>query len=108
MAAAHEQTRERPKVFISYSRKDRNKVEQLRDDLVSTGFEAYLDLHDILPGEPWQERLGKLVAIADSFVLTVSPDSVDSKIVDWEVNEAERLSKRVFPVVIRDTETDRV
>ena len=99
---------ESAKVFISYSRKDRPAVEALRDDLRAAGFEAYLDLHDVFPGEPWQQRLGKLIEMADSVVFALSPDSVISEIVDWEVNEAERLSKRIFPVIIRDTDTDCV
>ena len=38
------------KVFISYSREDLAAVEPLRDWLIAGGFEAYLDLHAILPG----------------------------------------------------------
>lgn len=44
-------------VFISYSRKDLAVAEDLRDRLVGSGFGAYLDQHDILPSEPWQDRL---------------------------------------------------
>ena len=108
MSKPEERTGDRPKVFISYSRMNRAMVEPLRDSLIAAGFEAYLDLHDILPGEPWQERLGKLIATADSVVFALSPDSVASKIVDWEVNEAERLSKRILPVVIRDPDPELV
>ena len=53
---------ERTKVFISYSRKDLADVQALRDTLIIRGVEAYLDLHDIAPGEPWRERLGKLTS----------------------------------------------
>jgi len=96
------------KVFVSYARKDLATVEQLRDALIEFGFEAYLDLHDILPGEPWKERLGVLIASADTVVFALSPDSVASEVVDWEVNEAERLSKRILPVVMRDADAERV
>jgi hypothetical protein len=72
----------RPRVFISYCRKDLPSVDPLRDSLIADGFEAYLDLHDILPGEPWQARLGKLVESADTIVFVLSPSSVASQIVD--------------------------
>ncbi len=90
-----------PRVFISYSRKDSAAAECLVDDLKKRGFEAYLDKKDIAPGEPWQERLGRLIVDADSVVFLISPDSMESKICSWEVDEAERLAKRVLPVVIR-------
>ena len=83
------------KVFISYSRKDDSFSETLRDRLLENGFEAYLDRHDILPGEPWKERLGGLIAAADTVVFCMSPNSLGSKMCDWEVNEAERLGKRI-------------
>jgi WD40 repeat protein len=95
-------------VFISYSRKDLSAAEGLRDRLIADGFSAHLDQHDILPGEPWQDRLAALIRTADSVVFLLSPDSVASPICDWEVNEAERLGKRILPVVIRDPDPDTV
>jgi hypothetical protein len=73
----------RPKVFISYSRQDLAAVETLRDALIAGGVEAYLDVHDIAPGEPWRERLGRLIEGADAVVFALSPASVASDIVDW-------------------------
>jgi TIR domain len=96
------------KVFVSYSRKDLAAAEGLRDRLTAHGFGAYLDQHDILPGEPWQDRLAALVKTADSVVFLLSPDSVASPTCDWEVNEAERLGKRILPVVIRDPDPGAV
>lgn len=97
-----------PQVFLSYSRKDLAKAELVRDRLKAAGFAAYLDKIDILPGEPWKERLAKLIEKADSVVFLLSPDSVASEICDWEVNEAERLAKRILPLVIRDASPDVV
>jgi len=85
---------DQPKAFISYSRQNRAEVSRLRDDLIAAGFAAYLDLHDIAPGEPWRDRIGKLIAAADTVAFALSPASIASPIVDWEVNEAERLGKR--------------
>ena len=97
------QTAESPQtplsVFISYSRKDGAAAEKLRAALSARKIDCYLDTHDILPGEVWQARIGQLVARADSVVFLISPDSVASSMCDWEVNETERLSKRLLPVV---------
>src|ERR1700756_771739 len=86
-------------VFISYSRQDIVRAELLRDQLIAKKCEAYLDRHDILPGEPWQDRLAKLIEVADTVVFLISPESVTSEVCDWEVNEAERLGKQLLPVV---------
>ena len=55
---------ERLKVFISYSRKDSAFAEDLLLALEAAGFDPYLDKHDIVPGEPWEERLDRLVQAA--------------------------------------------
>lgn len=95
-------------VFISYSRADDRQAQQLHADLRAHGFTPYLDKHDILPGEPWQERLSGLIGAADTVVFLISPSALASKTCDWEVNEAERLSKRILPVVIHDAPDDQV
>ena len=95
-------------VFISYSRKDNEAAERLRAGLIAREMDAYLDTHDILAGEDWQGRIGQLIARADSVVFLISPDSVASRICDWEVNETERLSKRLLPVVVRDADQETV
>jgi hypothetical protein len=92
------------KVFISYSRKDSAFAEQLVSALTERRFAAYLDTKDIAPGEPWQQRLGKLVLAADAVVFLLSPDAVKSPICRWEIDEALRRQKRVLPVVHRPTE----
>lgn len=92
------------RVFISYSRKDGDVAQALRTALNEAGFDAYLDLHDIAPGEDWRARLGALIAAAEKMVFLISPDSVASEICDWEVNEAERQGKSLLPVVVRDTD----
>lgn len=89
------------KVFLSYSRKDSAFADKLLAALSERGLEPYLDKQDIAPGEPWQGRLGSLIAAADSIVLIVSPESIKSPVVTWEVNEAERLNKRILPAVYR-------
>jgi formylglycine-generating enzyme required for sulfatase activity len=96
------------RVFISYSRRDKDFADALLDQLGARGFEAYLDQHDILPGEPWRERLAGLIAAADTVVFCLSPNFVASKICDWEVNEAERLGKRLLPAVAADTPDDDI
>jgi hypothetical protein len=66
------------RVFISYSRQNLEEAQTLRKALVDAGFDAYLDIHDIAPGEPWRERLGALIASAEKIVFLISRFSVKS------------------------------
>ncbi|HXO28420.1 MAG TPA: toll/interleukin-1 receptor domain-containing protein, partial [Thermoanaerobaculia bacterium] len=92
----------RLRVFLSYSRLDGEFAQTLRDRLIADGCDAFLDLHDIVKGEPWEERLQKLIGSADAILFIVTPAAVRSEYCDWEINEAERLNKRILPVVAVD------
>lgn len=91
----------KPRIFISYSRDDHSFVEQLMAGLHVGGFEPTIDRRDISAGEDWKKRLGKLLQDADSVIFVLSPSSATSEICAWEVDEARRLGKRVFPAVSR-------
>jgi hypothetical protein len=88
-------------VFISYSRDDSKFADQLYGALNDRGFKCLMDRHDISGGEPWKPRLGDMISEADTAVFVLSPSSVCSEICNWEVEEAARLNKRMFPIVCR-------
>jgi hypothetical protein len=69
--------------------------------LTQRGFDAFLDKTDIAPGEPWKDRLAGLIAAADTVVFAISPDSIESGICTWELQESTSLNKRVIPIVTR-------
>jgi hypothetical protein len=62
------------------------------------GFEVSIDTEAIHEGEDWRARLGNLIAGADTVVFILSSRSAESPVCRWEVEEAERLSKRILPV----------
>lgn len=94
----------KPNVFISYSRDDLDFADQLNAILQLAGFEVFLDRADIKAGESWESRLGELIQSADTVVFVLSPSSATSDICRWELKEAERLGKRILPVVCRPLE----
>ncbi len=95
---------QRPKVFVSYSRRDGAFAAILVTHLEARAFQPFLDRTDIAPGEPWQDRLAGLIRVADTMVFLVGPDSSHSAICEWEVTEAARLGKRIIPLVCRPTD----
>src|SRR5215813_5548309 len=96
------------KVFISYSRKDEDFAQELLSGLQLSGFEPYLDKHDIAAGEDWKARLGRLIEPADTVIFVISPDAVASERCAWEVAYAATLKKRILPVVWRRVEAKEV
>ncbi len=89
-------------VFISYSRTDMAFADELVAGLEMFGsYDVTIDRSDIRTGEEWQARLGALIADADTVVFILSPASVaaGATVIEWEIREAERLSKRILPVL---------
>lgn len=102
-AAGVRDTTANPGVFISYSRKDGDRLPAFAEGLQAAGFRVLLDATGIRPAEIWRERLAQLIRQCDSVIFLISPDSVRSSVCEWELDEAERRAKRLFPVRIRET-----
>jgi hypothetical protein len=70
---------EKLEVFISYARTDSAAfADELLAGLEVAGFAPFLDRQNIEPGEPWEARLGGLIAQSDTVVFVVSPQAVKS------------------------------
>src|ERR1700733_397057 len=87
------------RTFISYAREDRPFVDKLVEGLTRFGCDVFLDRKDILPGEPWQRRLSQLILQADTVIFVITAHSIASEVCTWEISEAERLSKRLVPLL---------
>ena len=85
-------------------RKESAFADTLVAALNERGFEAFLDKKDILPGEPWKERIGALILTADAVVFVISPDSIASSVCAWEIEETGRLQKKLLPVLRREAD----
>ncbi|MGE3368005.1 MAG: toll/interleukin-1 receptor domain-containing protein [Rhizobiaceae bacterium] len=92
------------KVFISYSRADMVAADRMVADLERNGFSVTIDRRDLPYGEEWQKELAAFIAASDTVVWLVSPASVKSKWVNWELGEVGRLSKRLVPVKVAETD----
>lgn len=93
---------DRLRVFLSYARENSTKAEELHMVFEAEGFDVLIDKQSIAPGEPWQERLMKLIPNADKMVALISRHWLSSEICIWEMDEALRHGKSVLPVLIDD------
>jgi WD40 repeat protein len=98
----------KPKIFISYSRKDLAFADRLEAALKERNFEALIDREEIYALEDWWKRIEALIARADSVVFVLSPDSVGSPVCQREVAYAASLNKRLAPIVFRHVDDNVV
>src|SRR6266508_4932291 len=87
-------------VFISYSRKDSETVDQIVTRLEAENFTVWIDREDIHGGELWREAIVEAVDNAYAFVLMLSPYSVASNNVRKEVDLAEGAGKSLLPLLL--------
>lgn len=103
-----ERNSEQANVFISYSRRNKDFVQQLHSALEATGREVWVDWESIpVAGDWWQEiQLG--IELADTFLFVISPDSAASKVCGQEIEEALTHNKRLVPVVVEDVSPEQI
>jgi len=95
---------ERLKLFISYSRRDVRFVDRLVGALESRGFEVQIDRRDLPKLEDWERELLHFIQQCDTVVFIVSPASLASQVVHWEVEQVRLHGKRLAPVVIGEVD----
>ena len=103
------QIQKKTRLFISYSRKDKSKVDKLHRALSGDDeLDVFLDTHDVAAAEEWKPRLEALIRSADTILLVLSPNSASSDICTWEMELASRLNKRIIPMVVKDVADGKV
>lgn len=95
-------------VFVSYARADTTFAADLHEGIEARGISVFRDTVDTAVGEDWWRRLTDLITSADAVVFVLSKRSAASKVCAREVGLAEKLGKRIIPVVIEDVEWRQV
>ncbi len=85
--------------FISYSRKDKEFINQLANSLVESECSYWLDEIDLAPAELWRDELKSAIIDSDNFIFVISPNSISSPHCNMELDFAAEHNKRIIPVV---------
>lgn len=84
-------------VFVSYRRTEsRDAAIQLHDSLSARQFDAYLDTHDVRPGEDFQEQLWHRLSDCDVLVMLDTPGYFDSR---WTAEEFGRAEAKALAIL---------
>jgi CRISPR-associated protein (TIGR02584 family) len=69
----------KPKIFISYSRRDEDQAKRLFDDLSRKGCSPWFDKETLLPGQNWREEIQRTIRSCDFVILLLSKNSIDRR-----------------------------
>jgi hypothetical protein len=100
-------------LFISYSQQDRELVTRVADDLTKARVRPWWDMWEMRPGDYLRERISEGIREADYFLVILSPHSLRSNWVKYELNsgmilEIETGGVKVLPVIAPGTRIDAV
>ena len=90
-------------VFISYSRRDEEFVQQLYSELTQRGISAWYDRKNIRIGQHWPSEIVQGIEGCRIFLLSLSPDATASENVRKELDLAQRYKKQIVPLIWRTT-----
>jgi hypothetical protein len=96
------------KIFISYSRKDKEFVRRLDEELKRRDRETWVDWEGIPPGDKWEKTIYGAIEGTHTFIFVLTPDSIASEVCGKEIAHAAANNKRLVPIVHRDVAADRV
>jgi hypothetical protein len=69
----------RVQVFVAYVREDCEQAERLYDALYDAGFNPWMDVRNLVPGQNWPRAIENAIEAADFFVACFSKFSVTKK-----------------------------
>lgn len=86
-------------IFISYAREDSEWVQAISASLANKGIHAWVDTNALDYASLWKEEIEDAILRAQLIVVLVTPHFLDSLACRFEVERAERLRKRLLPVI---------
>ncbi len=95
-------------IFLSYSRKDAEAMRIVYWSLVDAGLHVWID-EGLEPGTPrWQTAIEQAILDTPCMVVLLSPNAKASKWVSAEVDYAQEVGRRVFPILVRGSRRESV
>lgn len=95
-------------IFLSYSNKDKSWVAEFVSALKEAGIKTWFDVHELAPGERWDEKIQQALRESSVIVVILSENSVDSPWIFFELGAAIADKKRIIPVLFGDIESKRI
>lgn len=88
--------------FISFHRRDKVFVKNMVDQLKADDRYVWVDFENQPTTHTWLTNIHNGIESQDVFILVLSPDSIASENINWEIDHAVKNGKRIVPLVARD------
>jgi TIR domain len=69
----------RPRVFIAYAKEDAALASRLYEQMDALGFQPWMDVHKLLPGQNWPRAIESAIDVSDFFVACFSRTSATKR-----------------------------
>lgn len=89
------------RVFISYSRADRDFADRIENSLAAHRMTTWIDRKRLAGGGAWVEDIRQAIETSDALVVIISPRALASEIVRREYQYALSLKKLVVPILYK-------
>jgi hypothetical protein len=92
------------RVFLSYSYKDKEKVDRVASELRNSGIDIWYDYQDIDVGSDWNKKIRYEIESSDTVIVFLSKSFLSSEWSQRELwqflNESEKRSINIIPVAL--------
>jgi len=87
-------------VFVSYSRRNKEFVDDIVAQLEAAGLHIWIDREDIKAGKSWRVQIVEAIDTCDAFVLMLSSHSALSENVQKEIDLAQDSGRKTFVLML--------
>jgi SAM-dependent methyltransferase len=95
----------KPQIFISYSRNDEHEAKKITNVLDELKIDYFKDVKDIEWGKSVQNEVTVALSDCHAVLVVISPGSVKSQWVPYEIGYAMALKKRILPYLTHESIT---
>lgn len=96
-----------PRLFVSYSRADRARVEPCVTELRRDGADVWIDTSSIEPTADWWEEIERAIRVSDAAVVFASEAFWGSDICTRELTVLRASGKKIIPIELEDGQSTR-
>lgn len=99
-------------IFLSYAYEDRDKIIEISQQLAKAGYETWVDVMNLLPGQDWEVEIRKALKNSEFVLIFLSQNSTTKEgYIQKEIKSALRLADEkpegtifVVPIKLEDVE----
>lgn len=103
----------RPKeIFVSHASQDRAFADQLVKVLRHHGLPCWYSRSELIGAQIWHDEIGAALARCDTFIVVLSPRSIESEWVKRELinalNNTARYAGRIVPILLQSCDYEKL